>query len=447
MARTIGHNVLVVATDAELTAGDAFRRWTKRARNAQTSVRIYSPYLDELALTVLRASSLEQAAKSVVTDLSPQSGAQDYMAQLKALRRLVAEGVAVRSLPRLHAKVLMTDGRHVTVGSQNFTRYARESKETTHLPAADLSGTAFLDQLNAWYIEATPVSLDFLDRLINAVKQAARRVAAAQLELTEAYEAESELQERQVAEEQMRRNRQKARLVPVEYGLEEARQSTRYRNATACVFARLRQRESTARYYWTLEVSGDGDLNRWVRVDDTGRERELQLFRGAMYPMLINPQGRLAFVTLPATTITFAWRSLSWLHEYTIAGNRLRLSVDFPDEAPDGRNLLVQLSQVDGPQSATLTFRFDGLTASLTEAELTGDRDPWGSTTVEDGMAALVAHQGARDQVLAEVLDEIRHPRNFKNAEYSMDRLFAHTWYEITLVEFLGRHVLLASEC
>lgn len=437
----------MVAADAELTAGDTFRRWTKRARNAETSVRIYSPYLDELALTVLRASSLQPTAKSVVTDLSPQSGAQDYMAQLRALRQLVAEGVTVRSLPRLHAKVLVTDSRLVTVGSQNFTRYARRSKETTHIPAADLSGTSFLNQLNAWYIEAKPVSLDFLDRLIMAVKEAARAVAAAQRELAEAFEAESQLQERHVAEEQMRSNRHKALLVPVGDGLELARRSTRYRNANARVFAHLRQRESTARYYWTLEVSGNGDLNRWVRVDDTGRKRELQLVRGAMYPLLINPQGRLAFVTLPATTITFAWRSLSWPQPYTIAGNRLRLSVDFPDKATGGRNLLVHLSQVDGPQSATLTFRFDGLTASLTEAELTGDRDPWGQAAVEEGMAELVAHEGARERLLVEVLGEIRHPRNFKNAKYSMDRLFAHTWYEISLVEFLGRHVLLASEC
>lgn len=438
---------MVIAADSELTASDVFKRWSKRAKNAETSVRIYSPYLDGLALTVLRRSPLEAAAKSVVTDLSPQSGAQDYMAQLKALRRLVANGIVVRSLPRLHAKVLLTDGRHVTVGSQNFTRYARESNETTAVPVADLSGTAFLDQLDAWYREATPVTVDFLDRLIAAVKDAAKAVAVAQLALTEAFEAEDATQHWRLAEQQMRRNRQQALRVPVSYGLEEARQATRYRNADARVFAYLRLRESTARYYWTLEVSGDGDLNRWVHVDDAGRQRETRLVRGGMYPVLINPQGRLAFVTVPATTITFAWRGLSWPIPVTIAGNRVRLSVDFPDEVTGGRNLVVRLSQVGGPQTSTLTFRFDGLTASLLEAELVGDRDPRGRTPVKDSMAALIADERARESLLGEVLDEIRHPKDFKNDKYSMDRLFSRAWYEVTLLEFLGRHVLLASEC
>ena len=369
------------------------------------------------------------------------------MAQLKTLRRLVADGIVVRSLPRLHAKVLLIDGRHVTVGSQNFTRYARESSETTAVPTADLSDTAFLEKLDAWYREATPVTREFLDRLISALNDRAQVVAAAHEELVEAFEAEDARQQQQVAEERMRRNREQARLLPVSYGLEQARRATRYRNAIAPVFAHLRRRESTARYYWTLEVSGDGDLNRWVLADSLGRRRELRLFCGAMYPVLINPQGRLAFVTLPATTITFAWRALEWPDPVIIAGNALRLSVDFPDEVTHGNNLIVRISQVNGPQSAALTFRFDGLTAALTEAELTGNPDPWGRTPVEDSMGELKAQQRDREHLLALVLDEIRQPRGFKNDKYSMDRLFSHTWYEVSLVEFLGRHVLIASEC
>ncbi|MCQ3997977.1 hypothetical protein GL325_06025 [Aeromicrobium sp. 636] len=428
-------------------ARDVAKTWFKRARDAESSVRIYSPYLDQLALTVLNKSTLEPAAKSVVTDLSPQSGTQDYVAQLKTLRRLVAGGVLVRSLPRLHAKMLLTDDRFVTVGSQNFTRYARESKETTVKSHADLSGTGFLDQLEAWYREATPVTLEFLDELIAAVIEPAKLAAAAQLKLTEAYEVVGATQQLRLAEELARRSRDQARRIPISHGLEQARRATRYRNAAASVFAHLRTRESTARRYWTLEVSGDGDLNRWVHVDDAGRRHERQLVRGAMYPILLNPQGRLAFVTVPTSTITFAWRGLSWGRPYMVAGIPLHLSVNFPDEVTDGKNLLVRLSQKDGERYATIAFRFDGLSATLMETEVGGDPDPWGRTHVEDSVAAIVVDERARNALLAEVFEEIRHPTNFKNDRYSIDRLFSFTWHEITLIEFLGRYVLLASEC
>jgi hypothetical protein len=114
------------------------------------SVRVYSPYLDDLVVRLLGNTELDAEDLSVVTDLSPESGTLTYRRQLLAIRRLLSQDVEVRSLPRLHAKVLLVDGKSVTVGSQNFTSYARKSKETTAVPALDMRESRLVDTLERW---------------------------------------------------------------------------------------------------------------------------------------------------------------------------------------------------------------------------------------------------------------------------------------------------------
>jgi phosphatidylserine/phosphatidylglycerophosphate/cardiolipin synthase-like enzyme len=58
---------------------------------------------------------------------------------LIGVRALLRRGIEVRSLSRLHAKVLICDWRTATIGSQNFTSYGRGSHETTAVPTDDLS--------------------------------------------------------------------------------------------------------------------------------------------------------------------------------------------------------------------------------------------------------------------------------------------------------------------
>ncbi len=126
---------------------------------AEESVWVYSPYLDDLVVRLLGNSELDAEDLAVVTDLSPESGTLSYRRQLLAIRRLLSQDVEVRSLPGLHAKVLLVDGKSVTVGSQNFTSYARKSKEATAVPALDMSKSRLVDTLKRWYDEAEPVDL------------------------------------------------------------------------------------------------------------------------------------------------------------------------------------------------------------------------------------------------------------------------------------------------
>jgi PLD-like domain len=125
----------------EFVAADIYPKWKRRVAAAAESVRVYCPYLDRLAVDLLGNSALGPENVAVVTDLSPESGPFDYRGQLLAIRRLISSGIEVRSLSRLHAKVLLVDGRQVTLGSQNFTGYARRSKETSLAADADLGAS------------------------------------------------------------------------------------------------------------------------------------------------------------------------------------------------------------------------------------------------------------------------------------------------------------------
>jgi len=88
-----------------------------------------------------------------------------------AIRRLISSGIEVRSLSRLHAKVLLVDGRQITLGSQNFTGYARRSKETSLAADADLGASTLVRILNEWFDEAVPVDGDLVDRLLERLEQ------------------------------------------------------------------------------------------------------------------------------------------------------------------------------------------------------------------------------------------------------------------------------------
>lgn len=66
-----------ISKEPNFIASHATARWRKMARNANKSIVMFSPYLDNQVSALLQTSSLPMANKVVVTDLSPDSGALD----------------------------------------------------------------------------------------------------------------------------------------------------------------------------------------------------------------------------------------------------------------------------------------------------------------------------------------------------------------------------------
>jgi PLD-like domain len=175
------------SVDHEFLAADIYPKWKRRVSGATESVRIYSPYLDRLVVDLLGNVAVGPGSVAVVTDLSPESGPFGYRGQLLAIRRLISSGIEVRSLPRLHAKVLLVDGRQVTLGSQNFTSYARKSRETSLAADVDLSASTLVRILNEWFDEAVLVDGDLVDRLLERLDQPMARAREAVQDLIDSF--------------------------------------------------------------------------------------------------------------------------------------------------------------------------------------------------------------------------------------------------------------------
>lgn len=406
----------VTAEAKAFLAADAYPAWRRRAKAAGQSVRIYSPYLDRLAVDLLANADLDPEDLSVVTDLSPASGTLDYRGQLLALKRLLVRGVEVRSLPRLHAKILLVDGEAVTVGSQNFTSYGRGSRETTALPTSDLSKSRFIETLERWYEEAEPVDLDLIKSLIDRLAEPIAQAKAAIEALVAAYASTEDDYRADVRQATIRRFEQdlaRARSSSTSAGIRRAATASPYSAGQSVAFAHL---EWLDQGYQTLARSNRGvDLTRW-RISLSGVTLDtVRLARLAFYPVLLGPDGRMAFVRIASSRITYVWRGVRWGAPRLIGGRRVHMRASFPDGQRDGSNLVLTFGWNEGaPTGYQLRLRFDGATVlPVADGRLVGD--PWIGETLTEVVEAAYEDEEAWNDVLHDVFSPVENPRGFLN--------------------------------
>ena len=280
---------------------EAPRRW------ATESVRIYSPYLDRLAVDLLGNAALGPRGVTVVTDLSPESGPFGYRGQLLAIRRLISSGIEVRSLPRLHAKVLLVDRRQVTLGSQNFTSYARKSRETSLAADADLSASTLVKTLNEWFDKAVPVDADLVDRLLERLEQPMAHAREAIQDLIDSFGDVERGYRSEMTRRRFEEHLAQARLRPMAEALRAAASKSRFSAGQAVAWARLDWAES-GNYRSLRARQQDLDLTNWRSPDGSHVHLEHLKF----YPALLGPDGRVAFVRVAQSRITYVWRGVIW---------------------------------------------------------------------------------------------------------------------------------------
>jgi hypothetical protein len=350
--------------DGVFLARDAYDIWKRRVRRASTTVSVFTPYFDPMLDRLLGNAVVKVDSISVVTDLSPESGALDYRRQLIGARALLRRGIELRSLPRLHAKVLLCDAKSITVGSQNFTSYARHSKETTSAPTEDAADSAFLTTLDEGYSAATAVSLEFVELLLAQLDQAVRELQAAERVLISAFEerwtAYLELleQERLRLEAAARRRSTASQLATA------VRRSAQLRIQSE-VLAELQRVDG-----WfgdqTLKVSGSGDLTSWPARRE-GDESSIRLERLNMNPLILNPSGQMGFARVGHSQISYVRSNVRWNTAKNLIGAPYAMTVAFPDEGLDGANVHITLAIAGEVRSAELTLQLHvgGLDISL----------------------------------------------------------------------------------
>ena len=404
---------------------------------------MFTPYLDRLLVDLLSNADLDSASLTVVTDLSPSSGVLDYRAQLLAIRRLLSQGIEVRSLPRLHAKVLVVDDRLITVGSQNFTSYARRSRETTSVPGDDSSATTFIETLTSWFDQATLIDPDHIDDLLSLLEEQIAASKAAHQELVDAYdqiaaESAAALQSRQAARRALHET-ERAREVPVALGLAGViKGPTRYKPRSGTAYARLRDMG----HYQTLMGDHEADLTTWTSPNP-GRSNVL-LGSYTFYPLILAPHGRMAFVRVQETRITYVWRGVIWGSPLRIEGRDIWVDASFPDRGLREANIKLAFRfGKEARDGYEVSLRFDGEEVLQTSARGTGR--PAVSARLAQQCENVFNDEKLRHTVLQRVFNSLSATRSGAVDRDHAGTFFNPGWHTVDLVEFVDRKVLVAT--
>lgn len=444
--------------DRTFLAKDAYRTWKRRVQNASASIRVFTPYLDRLLDRLLQNSNLDVGTLSVVTDLSPQSGALDYRGQLLGVRSLLRRQVEVRSLPRLHAKVLVCDGSLITIGSQNFTSYARASRETTVAVEADTSQTTLMATLDRWYADATPVSLDFVERLLTALDGATKAVADVQAVLVGGFDKEWKNYLAALEAERLRQLTDELRKAALT-------RSTTYATRLAAAVERTRQREARQTVWahlvytdpWrgdqTFRAHGDGTFTRWRKRQVDGQLGLLTLERLRFHAMILASTGQMGFVRIADQQITYVRYSLAWTQPYRINGHDYSLTVRFPHDRLAKINIELEISQYSAARyaSVVLGLRFDGTEASLEESRIQATAPPrWAEATASRQnrtLKALVEYLEEGSNNLGELVARALAPFKYKVLgidDKTAADFFPSGWVQVSVLTYRRCSVLVA---
>ena len=423
------------SVDREFLAADIYPRWKRRVAAATESVRIYSPYLDRLAVDLLGNTALGPESVAVVTDLSPENCPFGYRGQLLAIRRLIASGIEVRSLPRLHAKVFLVDGRRATLGSQNFTGYARKSRETSLAADADLSASTLVRTLNKWFNEAVPVDGELVDRLLARLEQPMAHAREAIQDLIDSFGDVERGYRSEMTRRRFEEHLAQARLRPMAEALRAAASKSRFSTGQAVAWAQLDWAESGD--YRSLRAERNADLTNWNSPDGSNVRLEHLKF----YPALLGPDGRVAFVRVAQSRITYVWRGVRWGGKQMVGRRGLYLQTAFLDGQEDGANLQVRFSWKHGSRNGfALRMRFDG-EAAMPVAGGCIMGNPYSPDGLRNAVMDAYDDPESWEGVLREIFSPVLNPSRFRN-DKNADSFFPFGWLRIDLTTFLEQAVL-----
>ncbi|MCX6602519.1 MAG: phospholipase D-like domain-containing protein, partial [Acidobacteria bacterium] len=371
--------------------------------------------------------------------LSPASGAGDYPAQLHALRHLIEDGVEVRSLQRLHAKVLLVDDSRATVGSQNFTRYARSSKETTALPDRDLAGSVFVETLIEWREQALPVDAGLIQMLLDGLTLESKAVKVATAALLNAFDT--------TYDEWLQSRRARELADAVEKAQQAAERRQADEQARAVWFGEL-IRKSPVRLAGTYVLAQRKSIpSGWLDSYESlvvGKTTVQELDYLFMYPILLSETGRMGYGRIGHARITYVFGGLNRFTVLQIGQFRAQLTVVFPKSDLARSNVELQFALVGSPKiQCIISAIFDGENLTPVRVDLSGALHP--SHPFIDAVRTYCSPEGGQKALAEEMFRQFRYKR-LDRERHSAGDFFEGHWYRFDLIEFAGYPVFLAQK-
>lgn len=346
-------------------ASDVYEIWKREVRSAVESIVIFTPYFDRLLPKLLSLNKSQSVVTKVVTDLSPEVESANYIIKLRVAKKLLNLGIEIRDLRRLHAKVMLIDDYHVILGSQNFTTFGRSSKEASAFLGDEVPMSHFIEKLQEWERNSLAVDEDLIEHLLQTVAGEAKALDAASKSLHDAIEVSmqkfdenrSALSLMRKAQEDIDRNQRFSidrllHLVP--------HQRARVASGTSKI-TKAWVRSSSGSYYMTMKTSPESSLTSWL-VTENQSTRHVGLEPTNWYPILMAKTGRMAWVRVARTRITYAKfgvRDIATMQ--TKSGQYVKVSLQFPDADTTEANIVFKFRGFHNSQSeCSVACIFDG---------------------------------------------------------------------------------------
>lgn len=437
-------------------ADDSFERWAALIGEAEESLVLMSPRLDTGVQELLNHCEIPGGDVKILTTLRPEVGIEGYRQHLLTLSSLLSDEYDVRVTHRpLRATTVIRDGVQLTVGSQDLTMDSRSGDHIAIFPGNDIKDSDLANTLGTWVSESRCLTLEAVAYLLEELEAAMDQVVLAHRRLLDDFERADAavlalLPEPlgQAHEDYM------CKWVdilddldsgPLAEGIQEAL-TTPELVAPTRAWARLAWASDWE--YKTLLAWREADLTRWRLPRGDGTMSDVTLNRLHIYPIILNPAGRMAFARVAQTRITYLRYAVAWTEPILVGNRNYSVRVNFPREGLSESNVHLELRSLDGSRGVLLRVRFDGLQGTLQ-----------GFSTLQDGTGEVgTASPAFAISELSEVLEDPHELQNllqkslrpFKyktlgRDDHNASEFFPPGWLRLNLFRFGDCSILAAS--
>lgn len=337
-------------------ATDLFEKWKKLIAKAEKSILIFTPYLD-FTINILIKNSTEQIPITVITSLEGDSLFQRGY-QINALKEAIDNGVLVKNLIGLHAKILVIDNSYISLGSQNFTNRGRKNKEAGMISETSFVGSKIISTLKNWEEESKSVSLELLEELILFLSKNEEPISKIKNKFDRSIE--------KIISDHNQRDLEK-QIANSSYF------NSTYRFAQDEVI--LTRTVPPPNYdYYSFFAQEHNDLCKWIKTTGIGQEEQIELEDYKYYPAINVNTMQMAYLRIHTSRITFMKSKfvMSGWNGYEINKIKYKLNFSFLKSSTKNSNIKVTLSK-ESVGNGSLYYLFNGSVFSLIKTKYSND--------------------------------------------------------------------------
>lgn len=336
--RAAGNNM----PEYQIIAEDISPEWKKQIEDAKDSVVIFTPYFSDYLNSLLKLTN-DKVKKTVVT----HNNIFDLVRaphQLRSMLQLMEECVELYCVDKLHAKVLIIDGKIKTAGSQNFSHNGTKNIEVTVSFNDSSSSAKVLSTLLSNLTIKNMVTPEWVKKLLDISEQISPKLDKFHNRIIKEIE---ELKDTQAVLETKApyRARFNASFSKIEVTL---RAGTDVKDPKKVVF---RDTKDQSKY----QVDEKPELNRFIAGNADG----VVFTKRDYYPMLIKSSERVIFVKSNSSVIS------GYIDGYELNGfqlgdniNNTLVTIVFPATNTNRRNIILKIKR--GREVAKAKFKLSG---------------------------------------------------------------------------------------